>query len=186
MKTGILLTLSGLSLVWAADPDYESIRRKFDLIEQDRLRPGTHVVLTSRELNAYARQSVAEAVPDGVREPRLELTQNTAVGTALIDFAKVQRAQGNPPGWLMSQLLEGERPVRVTVRVDSAHGKATVDVQSVEVSGMSMQGAVLDFLIRNYLLPRYPDARIGQPFSLAHRIDRIEVQPGQTEILIGR
>jgi hypothetical protein len=186
MKMGILVTLSGLLALWAADGDYLSARRKLDLIEQERARPGTRVVLTSRELNAYARHEVSQSAPDGVREPRIELGPNSATATALVDFAKVQRAQGDSPGWLMSQMLEGERPVKVTARLQSARGQATVQIDQVEISGMNIQGAVLDFLLRNYVLPMFPDARIGQPFALAHHIDHIEVQPAEAAILIGR
>jgi hypothetical protein len=42
----------------------------------------------------------------------------------------------------------------------------------------------LDFLIQNFVLPYYPDAKIGQPFELAHRIDRLEVRPGEVRVVI--
>jgi len=35
--------------------------------------------------------------------------------------------------------------------------------------------SMLDYLIQNYLLPYYPDAKIGQPFELNHRIERVDV-----------
>ena len=59
------------------------------------------------------------------------------------DFGKLRRAQGHPPGWLMSKLLDGERPVRVTVRIRSANGQATVDVERVEISGLQIDPAVV-------------------------------------------
>lgn len=107
-------------------------------------------------------------------------------GTALIDFGQVRRAQGHPPGWLMSKLLDGERPVSVTARIVSAHGQATVDVQRVEISGLEIDGKTLDFLIHNFLLAMYPDAAVGWPFELGHRIDRLDVQPAGVGVVIGR
>lgn len=186
MKTGILIALAGVPLLLASSADYLSARRKLDLIEQERVRPGSRVVLTPAELNAYARREVAEAVPAGVRDPRIELGMNSATATAWVDFAKLREAGGEPPGWLMSQLLEGERPVRVTARIRSGGGRATVDIDQVQVSGVTIEGRVLDFLIRNYFLPRVPDAKIGQPFALGHRIERISVQPAQVDVAIGR
>jgi hypothetical protein len=86
----------------------------------------------------------------------------------------------------MSKLLDGERPVSVTARITSAHGEARVDVQRVEVSGIEIDGGTLDFLIHNFLLAMYPDAAIGRPFELGHRIDRIDVQPAAVGVVIGK
>src|SRR4029434_3660114 len=104
----------------------------------------------------------------------------------MIDFLKVRRAQGYRPGWLMSKLLDGERPVSVTARIQSGNGKATVDVQRVEISGITVDGSTLDFMIQNFLLAMYPDAAVGRPFELGHRIDRLEVQPGSVGVVIGK
>jgi len=186
MRKRMVLALAGISLLLGSSPDYLSARRKFDQIEQERLRAGTHVVLTARELNAYAQQAVRETVPEGVRDPKLALGPNSVTATAWVDFAKVQQSQGNPPGWLMSQLLSGERPVEVMAHIRSGGGQATVDLDSVQISGVTIQGPVLDYLIRNYVLPRVPDAKIGQPFALGHRIERIQVQPTQVDVSIGR
>jgi len=119
-----------------------------------------------------------------VRSPRLELANGAAVGSAVIDFGKLRRAQGKPPGWLMSKILDGERPVEVSASIRSGGGRATVDVQSVRISGVAIEGRVLDFLIQNYLLANYPDAKVGQPFELSHGIDRLDVKPAAVDVVI--
>ena len=108
-----------------------------------------------------------------------------ARGTALIDFARVQRSQGHPPGWLLAKLLEGERPVTVNVRIRSSRGQATVDVQRVEISGMAMEGAALDFLIQHFLLGLYPNAVVGRPFAIGHRVERLDVRPRGVTVVVG-
>lgn len=173
--------LAAVSAVPALD-DYGSARQKFGVIEAHRLRPGERVTLTPREIDAW----VAHEAPAGVRNPRLRLQPGIATGTAMIDFGKVRRAQGHPPGWLMSKLLDGERPVTVTARIRSGNGWATVDVDRVEISGITIDGGTLDFLIQNVLLPLYPDAAVGRPFELGHRIERLDVQPGAVGVVIGR
>ena len=163
--------------------DYDSAKRKFDLIESGRSLPGTRVELTTRELNAY----VEHEMPAGVRNPKLQVVSpGVATGTALVDFGQVRRAQGYFPGWMMSKLLDGERPVSVTARITSAHGVATVDVQRVEVSGVEIDGKTLDFLIHNFLLAMYPDAAVGKPFEMGHRIERLDVQPAAVGVVIGK
>jgi hypothetical protein len=178
-----LIAAALAALAFAAVEDYASARRKLDLIDSDRLRPGAKVTLTARELNAY----VAHEVPPGVRDAKLKIVSpGVATGSALIDFGKVRRAQGHPPGWLMSKLLDGERPVNVTARIVSGNGRAKVKVERVQVSGVEIDGRTLEFLVENVLLPLYPNAAVDRPFELGHRIDRLEVEPAAVGIVIGR
>src|SRR5260370_37125612 len=171
-------------IVYSWRSDYASCQRKFDLIENDRLRAGSKVTLSPSELNAYVEQELPKVVPQGVREPKLQLGVGTATGSAMVDFLKLQSAQGKPPGWLMRQLLQGERTVAVTTRIESGAGRATVNQQSVEISGMTIEGRMLDYLIHNYLLPYYPDAKVGEPFELNHNIDRLDVQPTRVDVIL--
>src|SRR5258708_6009560 len=102
--------LSAISLLFVAAPlavagnEYFSAKQKFDSIEGGRLRAGAHVTLSYPELTAW----VEKEAPRGVRNPNLRVTErDVATGTALIDFAKLERSQGRQPGWLMTKLLEG-------------------------------------------------------------------------------
>lgn len=185
MKRFRLLALVAVPLLlFSSRSDYSSAQHKFDLIESGRLKPGARVSFTERELNAYVEQELPKAVPQGVREPKLELGAGTATGSALIDFLKLEHAAGNPPGWLMRQLLQGERPVTVTARIASGKGRATVDLQSVEISGVTIEGRVLDYLIHNYLNVYYPNAKVGEPFEMSYRIDRLDIQPDRVDVLL--
>lgn len=181
-----VLSVGAALSVRASYSDYLSAKQKFDQIQNDHLRAGSRIVLSSNELNAYVEREVP-MVTGGVRNPHLELVGPQVVrGTALIDFARLERSQGQSPGWLMSKLLEGERPVSVTARIRSADGRATVDVQSVAISGVEIDGRMLDFLIQNFLLPLYPTAAVGRPFELAYHIERLDVQPSGVGVVIGR
>jgi hypothetical protein len=177
----VAILLTAASLAGAAYDHYASIKQKFDSIEGERLPGGTRVLLTIPELNAW----VAREAPAGVRNPRLRISaRDVATGAALIDFGKLERSAGHQPGWLMSKLLDGEHLVAVTARVRSSAGTATVDVERVEISGIVIDGRTLDFLIQNLLLPLYPDAAIGRPFALGHRIDRIDLSPSAVAVLL--
>ena len=160
--------------------------RKISLIQRDLVPAGSRVRLGRDELNAYARAEVAKVAPKGVRDPRLELGANRATAYAYVDFPKLRQAQGRPMSWLMARLLAGERPVRIDARIRSGHGQAVVDLDSVQVSGITVSGSTLNYLIRNFLWPYYPDAKVGRPFDLAHRIDRLEVNPSDVQVIIGR
>jgi len=64
--------------LFSSRSDYQSAQRKFELIENERLKPGSKLTLSQRELNAYAEQEVPKVVHRDVREPKLELGNGTA------------------------------------------------------------------------------------------------------------
>jgi hypothetical protein len=167
----------------AASSEYLSAKRKIDQIESDRLRAGTRLELNQPELNAYVQQEA----PDGVRSPHLQvLAPGLVTGSAMIDFNKLRRAQGHEPGWLARHLFEGEHQVSVTARIQSGNGRAQVDVQKAQISGVTIDGRTIDFLVQTFLMPAYPDAVVGQPFEMGHHIDHLDVQPAAVGVVIGR
>jgi hypothetical protein len=178
------------ALLWrppaALPSDFSNAEAKIEQIESDRAPRGARLVFSAAELNSYVEQQVP-AVTQGVRQPRLELLgQGVTRGNALVDFAKLRTSEGHPPPWLLAKLLEGEHPVSVTALIRSSGGQATVEVQQVEISGVSISGAPLDFLIEHFLLPLYPDAVVNRPFALAHGVDRVDVEKGRVIVVMGR
>jgi hypothetical protein len=49
---------------------------------------------------------------------------------------------------------------------------------------VAIDGSILDFLIKHFIEPRYPDIKINEPFDLDFNIDRIEIQPASVRIMI--
>lgn len=160
-------------------------QQKIELIESEKAPRGSKILFPESELNRYVRDEVPRVVPEGVRNPKLSLSEGRASGTALIDFSKLRHAERNSIGWtILGRLLEGERPVTVTARIRSSEGTATVDLERVEISGSTISGRPLKMLLDMFVMPLYPEARIGEPFALRHGVDRIEVRPGLAQVLM--
>lgn len=184
MCLSLWLALVALTAAPTVDPRAESVTRKLDIIQGGKAKPGAVFVITSVELNAWARVKAPQVVPEGFRQPRIDLGNNTANGYALVDFLKVRHRAGVETNWLLAKLIQGEKPVKVNARFQSAKGRATVYLQRVEIGGLAVSGTTLDFLIRTFFLPLYPNAKINEPFELADRIDRIDVTPAVVRIYI--
>jgi hypothetical protein len=174
------------ALAWPAEDAYTSAARKIALIEEDRAPAGARVWISVRELNAYASVEALQVVPKGLRSPRLELGQGSAVAYASVDLLKVQELKGSPPNPLLAWFLSGERPLVVKARIQSGQGRATVFLDEMRLSNVSARGVVLDFLVENFLLPFYPTAVVGRPFDLKHRVERLEVTPAGVTVVIGK
>jgi hypothetical protein len=170
----------------AADPAATGVSRKLDLIQSGKAKPGSVFRFTSAELNAWVRMKAPTIIQDGFRQPRLTLGNGEASASALIDFLKVRRASGVETNWLVSKLIQGEKLVKVRASIQSAHGHATVHLLQVEIGGLDVTGATLDFLVQNFFLPFYPDAQIDKPFDLADNVERIEVTPAAALVYIRR
>jgi hypothetical protein len=154
-------------------------------IEKGKVKPGTIMRFSAQEVKAYLQYELAGDAPPGVRQLDAELhSGNTASGSALVDFVKLRSAQGKAPNWLIERLLSGEHRVSVTVKVESGDGKATVEPVRVEVAGVPVSGAALDFLVQNYLIPNFPTAKVGKPFDLKYGIQQINVSQGTAYVLI--
>jgi len=184
-KLAILLALSVLASPSAAvDPRAESVARKLEVIQSGKAKPGSVFVFSDADLNAWARFKTPQIVPEGLRQPRLELGNNSATGYALVDFLKVRHGAGVETNWLVAKIIQGEKPVKVSARIQSAKGRITVYLQRVEIGGLAVSGATLDFLIQTFFLPFYPNAIINEPVELADGIERIEVTPAEARIYI--
>jgi hypothetical protein len=182
----LILALAVSALLSAADPVAIGVSRKLDLIQSGQAKPGSVFRFTSAELNAWVRAKVPAIVPDGFRQPRLVLGDGEATASALIDFLKVRNASGIQTNFLVAKLIQGEKLVTARASIQSAHGEATVHLLRVEIGGLAVTGAPLDFLVQNFLLPFYPDATIDQPFALADNVDRIEVTPAEARVYMRR
>ena len=83
----------------------------------------------------------------------------------------------------MSTLVTGLHLVSVSVQVTSGDSRMTVHPTSVTISGVTMSGRALHFLIQQFLIPRYPKAVIDRPFALAPQIREIRVTKGCATVI---
>ncbi len=180
----MLATLSLAVMSAQTQADAISCQRKIDEIKNDRAKPGSVYVFTPQEVTAWARKELPKEVPEGIRDPRAEFGVNSGTGSAMVDFLKMRHAQGAKPGWLLEKLIAGERPIRIGVELKTANGQATVYLRSVQISGISASGTVLDYLIRTFFRPLYPEAHINEPFEMSHNVERVEVRPEAARVYI--
>ena len=161
---------------------------KFHAIAIGAYRPGSRILITETEFDRYLQQEIPVLIGPGIRNARVTAEPGNIVrGTADMDFLKLRQAAGaEKPNWLMQQLLSGEREVSITVRVTSGHGICRVDPVRVTVSGITAEGRTLDILISTFVMPTFPDAKIGRDFEMGYNIDRLEFAPGGVTVVLRR
>lgn len=183
----ITTTLALAAGLWAGVTASRSARSKLDLIEGGQAPRGSRIVFTTAELYAWVVEEGALYAPQGARNLRIVTGTGMATGYADIDFLKIrQAATGESPGWLMKNLFAGERPVKVVARFQSRGGKARVDVESVEISGIPIEGRALDFAIDAFVRPSFPRATVSQWFDMQYGVDRFTVSPPGVSVFMRR
>ena len=183
LRASTIAILTAATLA-AADPLAGSCRKKIDDIEAGRAKANAVYVFTPAEINAYARGEIPTVVPKGLRNPALELGLGSATGSALMDFLQMQHGQGVKMNWVMEKLLEGERPVRVVIQSETKDGRAIIYLRRLEISGVAASGTVLDFLIRNFFRPLYPNAHINEWFEMGNNVDHVDVRADAVRVYI--
>ena len=176
MRPLLLLALAAVFPVLAADTAFERASKKLDRIESGRALPGSVIVFTPAELNAWARERVPQMY-QGIRDPDIQLGAGTASGSAFVDFLKMRQGEGRATNSRIAKLIEGERPLKASIQLESAHGRATARLTRLEISGIAVTGAPLDFLVNEFFLHLFPDAKVNTPFELHDNIERIELRP---------
>jgi hypothetical protein len=174
-----LLTVAMLCapVLTAGDAYVRSALAKLHTIENGEARRGSVIVFSSQEINSWALYMVPQIVPEGIRNQKVTLGTGAGTAYALMDFLKMRHAQGKASGWIMERMIEGERPVTISIRLESGGGQCVVNLTRVEVSGVAATGAVLDFLVKTFFMPLYPTAHIGEKFEIGYNIDRIDIRP---------
>src|ERR1035438_5391461 len=105
----LALTILCASVLFAGDQYFQSAEAKLDTLENSKAKPGSIITFSLQEINSWARYKVPEIVPQGIRNQRVTLANDSGIAYALMDFLKMRHAQGKDPGWLISHLIEGER-----------------------------------------------------------------------------
>jgi hypothetical protein len=160
----------------------QSAQRKFMHIVENGRRAApdqTPTVLSESEVNAYVASSYVK-LPTGVQSVRFRGRPGVIDAVARVDFDQItaSRRESNP----LLMLFSGVHDVHVVANAAASGGRARVEIQSVDIDGMSVPRMALEFFISHYLTPKYPDIGMTSTFNLAYRIDKATVGNGTLTI----
>ena len=141
--------------------------------------------LTDLELNSYLAFNAKDQVPTGILEPTLNaLGDGKVSGRAIVDLDAVrtqkQRGVLDPVGY-----LSGRLPVVVSGRLTTKDGQGQFQLESAEISGVSVPKAVLQELLTYYSKsPENPKGiSMEAPFELPAGIREIRVGAGTSTVV---
>jgi hypothetical protein len=141
--------------------------------------------LTDVELNSYLRYSAGDQIPTGIVEPTLNALGNGRVsGRAIVDLDAVRTQKKR--GWLDPLgYLSGRLPVTASGVLTTKDGKGQFQLQSAEISGVTVPKGVLQELLSYYSRSAESPQGIDMdaPFELPAHIREIQVGSGTSTIV---
>jgi hypothetical protein len=141
--------------------------------------------VTDAELNAYLKYSAGDQVPVGIVDPALSALGNGRVGgRAIVDLDAVRkqkkRGWSDPLGYLTGRL-----PVTAAGTLTTQNGLGKFQLESAEISGVTIPKALLQELLSYYSkTPQNPAGiNMDDPFVLPAGIREIKVGQGSATIV---
>ena len=142
-------------------------------------RPTT---FTQDETNSYLTFGAGELMPTGLTQPEITmLGQGKVSGKAVVDLDIVRQKQSSGSWFDPTSYLTGKLPVTASGRIVTWDGKGKFELESAEVSGVSIPKSLLaqmvNFFTRTADNPK--GSSIDDTFELPAEVRRIDVEPGR-------
>jgi len=141
--------------------------------------------MTDVEINSYLKYLAGSDIPTGIVEPALNaLGSGRVAGRAFVDLDAVRKQRER--GWLdPAGYLTGRMPVTVSGRLSTKNGVGRFELESAEISGISVPKTVLQELLTYYSRsPEQPSGiNMDDPFELPARIREIRVGTGTATVV---
>jgi hypothetical protein len=141
--------------------------------------------VTDVELNSYLKYRAGDQVPTGIVEPELSALGGGRVsGRAVVDLdaVRTQKKRGwfDPLGYLTGRL-----PVTASGVLTTKEGKGQFQLQSAEISGVTVPKSVLQELLSYYSKSAENPEGINMdaPFDLPAKIQEIRVGTGTSTVV---
>ena len=116
----LISVLACAPVLSAGDAAVRSALAKLHMIENGAAKRGSVIFFSLQEINSWAYYMVPGIVPEGIRNQKVTLGTDSGSAYALMDFLRMRHAQGKATNWMMSKLIEGERPVTIAIHLESS------------------------------------------------------------------
>lgn len=141
--------------------------------------------MTDAEVNSYLKFLAADEIPTGIVDPVLNARGGGRVsGRAIVDLDAVRKQKER--GWLdPTGYLTGRLPVTAAGRLTAKDGIGRFELESADISGITVPKAVLQELLSYYSRTSEKPSGINMddPFELPSRIREIRVGTGTATVV---
>jgi hypothetical protein len=148
---------------------YSSAETKLDKVARHQSGTAQTTQFSADELSAYVNEG-GVALPNGVENVKFSSTPRTIVAVTKVDFDKITAGKSSMNPLMI--LFNGVHDVTVTADAQAAGGTANVNIQSVQIDGVNVPRAALEYFVSKYITPKYGEnVGMNNTFKLPANID---------------
>lgn len=141
---------------------------------------GGPVTFTEPEIEAFFAHSKTVKIPQGVSGIRFEIHPGKQTAHAVVDFDRYKSSSKKPVNPLVDFFLRGRKNLTVVGAVSCpSPGMGTYHVDVASLDDYSVMGGTIQYLMRWFVLPRYPKAEMDKAFELPVNIRKVEILEGR-------
>jgi hypothetical protein len=161
--------------------------KKIAAIQANAEKPAGHrgepITLSQEEIDSFFALSKVPKIPEGVSGIHIDIHPGKQHATAVVDFDKYRAASKRPMNPLVELFLRGKRTINVEGQgISPAEGMGQYHLDFASLDDFTVQGSTIQFLLKWFVLPRYPKAEMDKPFVLPSNIHKVEVLEGRIVI----
>jgi hypothetical protein len=182
----VLLLLPGVASAQPKDSELlVSLLQKVEQIERPDQRREDSLRITEAELNALLKGNAGGLeLPPGVSDVVVRFERERIRARGFVDLERIELPDEIQGLGGTLALLGSRFPVEIVGRLVSDEGFATVEVEEVLLSALSLPRATIESLLasatRSPSLPRGIEP--GSPFRLPYSLRKVTLRPGQALI----
>jgi hypothetical protein len=144
---------------------------------------GGPVTLTQEEIESFFALSKVPKIPEGISGIHFEIHPGKQHATAIVDFDKYTAASKRPMNPLVELFLRGKRTINVQgSALSPGDGIGQYHLDFASLDDFTVQGSTIQFIMKWFVLTRYPKAEMDKPFVLPSNVRKVDVQEGQIVI----
>ena len=144
---------------------------------------GGPVTLTQEENESFFALSKVPKIPEGISGIHFEIHPGKQHATAIVDFDKYTAASKRPMNPLVELYLRGKRTINVQgSALSPGDGIGQYHLDFASLDDFTVQGSTIQFIMKWFVLTRYPKAEMDKPFVLPSNVRKVDVQEGQIVI----
>jgi hypothetical protein len=149
---------------------YTSAEQKFNQVQSAANGGKTQTTtFTAEEISAYVNEG-GVALPTGVENIKFSGKSGVVTAVTRVDFDKITEGKSSMNPLML--LFSGEHDVTVNADASGSGGQATVNVQTVEIDGVTVPRAALEFFVSKYLQPKYGNTvGLSNHFAMPSHVD---------------
>ena len=136
------------------------------------------VELSEGELESYLLFSLKDEIPAQIDSADVQLGHDTVALDTQITFAS--NPTGNP---VTDALVGGTHNLFLKGKFIAQKSRGKFDLQEVKVDGIPVPNVLIQALIKKYVIPKYPDVDLNQPFDMPWGIEELKIEPGKATVV---